>query len=1161
MSQSLIRHTLRLTAGLAALLLTSAATFGSALAQTTVDAESPAATISTATTSVQVPITITRSSSTPVLGFSVDFTVSGDLSLPSGTASITEGGFLLADGGTTSFQIIDHGSGNYTADGVTLGAPCGSSALTGTLLSVEVASAIAAGSGTVTITSVTLRDCSNAPLAATIGTTATVDVDNTLPAVAVTAPNGAEFWVVGSSQNISWTATDNDAIDAAGIDLEYSTNNGGSWTSIAANLGNSGTYAWTIPNDASAQSLVRVTARDVNGNSAQDASDAVFTIGYTVTIDDVTVLEGAGTAQFTVSLNAPVSAGQTVTVDYTTANGTAEAPGDFDAITTTTLTFLATESSKPVVVTINDDNIDEPVEDYTVNLSNPSALASITTATGDGTIIDDDDEPTVTLAVDKAALAEDGSDNPATFTATLSNPTTQAITVDLAFSGTATLNDDYTRSGAQISIPALSLTGTATVSAVQDAIDEADETVVVDIDAVSAGATENGTQQATVTITDDDATPTVSLSVLPATLAEDGSDSPATITAALSGQSAQAITVDLAFSGSATLTDDYTRSGTQITIPALSLSGTATVSAVQDAIDEADETVVVDIDVVSAGATENGTQQVTITILDDDNAPSLTIDDVTLAEGDAGTTNFGFTVTLSAPSGQTVTVDFATADGSAVAPGDYTAIPTTQLTFLPGVTTQPVDVLVGGDTDSEPDQTFTVNLTNAVNATIATATGTGTILNDDALGDLAAAQQTSGNDTDGTTKIALTFTAPSGAAAVEVYRAGYGSYPEYDDNGGAVPPAPGAHPPAGPWTLTSVTASGQTDEPAARDFYYYVVYTQNGGGGWSPPSNVTAGTLNYHLGDVSDGVTPGQGNNTVFTEDISLLGSNYGLVLGASDPVGYLDVGPTGDFTVNALPTTDNVLNFEDLVVFAINYDLVSAPHAALEPAAAGARSNELVVRAPGHVSAGEIEVELSASGNGLVQALSVELAWDPAVVAPAGFTAGALIDAQNGIVLSARPGVLDAALLGRGRAGLTGEGTIATLRFRVLAEGDPRIHIAAVDARDGANHKVTMAASSGVIPRPVPSVTTLSGAVPNPTRGSASIVFGLARGGQTEVALYSVDGRRVRTLARGFHEAGEYRMEWDGRDDAGRALAPGAYFIRLDAPGAQFTRKLTFLR
>ena len=121
------------------------------------------------------------------------------------------------------------------------------------------------------------------------------------------------------------------------------------------------------------------------------------------------------------------------------------------------------------------------------------------------------------------------------------------------------------------------------------------------------------------------------------------------------------------------------------------------------------------------------------------------------------------------------------------------------------------------------------------------------------------------------------------------------------------------------------------------------------------------------------------------------------------------------------------------------------------------------------------------------MQALSVGLSWDPDVVAPAGFSAGAMIEEQNGVVLSAKPGAFDAALLGRGRAGLTGEGTIAKMRFRVLAAGDPRFGIAALDARDGSNQQVPMAASSSVTPRPAPLTTSLSGAIPNPSRRSAT--------------------------------------------------------------------------
>ncbi|HEX3582891.1 MAG TPA: Calx-beta domain-containing protein [Thermoanaerobaculia bacterium] len=113
--------------------------------------------------------------------------------------------------------------------------------------------------------------------------------------------------------------------------------------------------------------------------------------------------------------------------------------------------------------------------------------------------------------------------------------------------------------------------------------------------------------------------------------------------------------------------------------------------------------------------------------------PAISIGNVSQNEGNSGTTAFNFPVTLSAPSAETVTVNYATADGSATAPSDYASASGT-VTFTPGQTAQQVTVNVVGDTTVEPNETFTVNLTSpSANATIGTATGTGTIVNDDAV--------------------------------------------------------------------------------------------------------------------------------------------------------------------------------------------------------------------------------------------------------------------------------------------------------------------------------------------------------------------------------------------------------------------------------------------
>jgi hypothetical protein len=149
-----------------------------------------------------------------------------------------------------------------------------------------------------------------------------------------------------------------------------------------------------------------------------------------------------------------------------------------------------------------------------------------------------------------------------------------------------------------------------------------------------------------------------------------------------------------------------------------------------DTKDEANETFTVTLSSPVNATLSDG--QGTGTITDDDGVPGLSIDDVSVTEGDSGTTTASFTVSLSAASGQTVTVSYATADGTATtADGDYAA-GSGPLTFAPGTTTQSVNVTVNGDTKSEADETFTVTLSSPVNATISDGQGTGTITNDDA---------------------------------------------------------------------------------------------------------------------------------------------------------------------------------------------------------------------------------------------------------------------------------------------------------------------------------------------------------------------------------------------------------------------------------------------
>jgi hypothetical protein len=111
--------------------------------------------------------------------------------------------------------------------------------------------------------------------------------------------------------------------------------------------------------------------------------------------------------------------------------------------------------------------------------------------------------------------------------------------------------------------------------------------------------------------------------------------------------------------------------------------------------------------------------------------PALSTGDASVAEGSAGTTPLSFSVRLSRASRQAVSVRYATSDGTATAPADYAAASGT-LTFKAGETNKTISVSIVGDTGFEAEETLTVTLSNPVGATIATASATGTIRNDDA---------------------------------------------------------------------------------------------------------------------------------------------------------------------------------------------------------------------------------------------------------------------------------------------------------------------------------------------------------------------------------------------------------------------------------------------
>ena len=169
---------------------------------------------------------------------------------------------------------------------------------------------------------------------------------------------------------------------------------------------------------------------------------------------------------------------------------------------------------------------------------------------------------------------------------------------------------------------------------------------------------------------------------------------------------------------------------------------------------------------INASATDGTTTahspQATLTV----NGPSLTINDVSLNEGDSGATTFTFTVSLSqpAPTGG-VTFNIATQDGTATtANNDYVARGLSNQTIPAGQSIYTFDVAVNGDPDIEPNESFSVNVTNVSGASVADAQGLGTIVNDDSPS-LSITDVTANEGNAGATIFTFTVSSPLAAQA------------------------------------------------------------------------------------------------------------------------------------------------------------------------------------------------------------------------------------------------------------------------------------------------------------------------------------------------------------------------------------------------------------
>ena len=450
-----------------------------------------------------------------------------------------------------------------------------------------------------------------------------------------------------------------------------------------------------------------------------------------ISLSGVTVNEGqAGTSPVLITVNLSMTPIQPVSVNYATVDGTALAGSDYTA-TSGTLTFQPGETSKTIPIAVIGDATAENDENFQVQLS--AATNAVLGSNSATVTLTNDDQPTISLSGTSLSEGNFGSSN-ATVTVSLSATYNQTVSVNYAtVDGTALAGSDYTATTGILSFAPGETSKTIQTPVLGDTAVENDETFQIQLSGAANAVL--GSNAATVTLTNDDAAALPVLAISGTTLAEGQSGASfASVTATLSAASSQIVTVNYATQdGTASSGSDYVAASGALTFQPGQTSQTIQIPVIGDTTVEADEAFRVTLtSPLNASLGSQSSAAVTLTN-DDVVLPALSISGTRIQEGNSGSSSATVTVSLSAKASQTVTVHYATQDGTATANSDYIGLDDT-LTFVPGETSKTVQVPILGDTTVEPDENFQVQLSNPQNANLSTASSALIdLLNDDVV--------------------------------------------------------------------------------------------------------------------------------------------------------------------------------------------------------------------------------------------------------------------------------------------------------------------------------------------------------------------------------------------------------------------------------------------
>ena len=708
-------------------------------------------------------------------------------------------GLSLADGTATL------AGGDYSAATGTLTIPAGQLYGIANFTFTPTNDAVVESDETVRLTAAGLGRTQIFPATITIINSSHADLSISGPSAAVAEGSTATFTVtlsaaIAENVSVAWLARPNTAVAA-----DYSPASGSVTFPAGSAAGATRTFTVQMTDDALSETLENFTvglgtvtspvSAFVAPKSGSFIADAYIAESDPITVSITgpsTVDEGDETTVYTASLSpAGVIPTADLTVDYSTSDGTATAGSDYDAASGT-LTFTQTAAGpQTFTVPTTEDTLDEADETFTVSLDDPTGGGGpapskhATDYTVTTTITDDDAATGITLSADPDTLEEDQETaETVTVTATLSGGTrTEATVVTIGtLTGSATKDTDYTVTTAlaSITIPAntASATGTITITPVDDKVVEGNETIIIPGTTTVSGLT---VTSATITMKDlngatDDPNDEDKADLYisgPSGSVSEGSDASFTVTLSTEVASEVKVAWSASFGADASSSDIGSTSGT-VTFAANSAAGatqTITIAINDDMLSEKDEAFT-----VTLGAITTSLPITQVTLKSDDASATATIaesDPITVnisgpSNVDEGDETTAYTVSLS-PSGVTPTADlevsYATAEGTATAGSDYTAV-SGRLTFTQTAAgPQTFTVQTTDDTTDEgTGETFTVTISGpsggGATPALDTSTVTTTITDDDATPTgitLSASPNTLGED-DAATAVTVTAT-------------------------------------------------------------------------------------------------------------------------------------------------------------------------------------------------------------------------------------------------------------------------------------------------------------------------------------------------------------------------------------------------------------------